>query len=97
MKVQNRFLDEICKLNLNGTEFKVIALVMLNADIQDRLSCELSSTYIAQECNVSVDGVKRAIKSLRRRKILVRTNPNEIGFTQKLSINYDYESWVKEE
>ena len=97
MKVPNRFLHEICKINLNGTEFKVIMFVMMNTNIQDRLSCELYSTYIAQECNVSVDGVKRAIKSLRRRKILVRTNPNENGFTQKLAINYDYESWVKEE
>ena len=97
MKVPNRFLHEICKLNLNGTEFKVIILVMMNTNIQDRLSCELSHTYIAQELNISVDGAKKATKSLRRRKILVRTNPNENGFTQKLAINYDYESWAKEE
>ncbi len=93
LRIANELLDALGRINLNGTEFKVVLCVLRFTYGFNRKSHKLSTAFIARWCSCSVPTVKRAVKRLSDLGIIVSLNAESKGVTSELALEKNYDSW----
>lgn len=92
--IENKILEQVYKLKLNGTQFKIIMVVWRFTSGFNRDSHDLSVTFIAKAIQGDARTVKRELNNLIEMKILKVISEATFSSTRIISFNRDFTTWV---
>lgn len=92
-KISNQIIDALAKVDLNGTEQKVLWCIFRYTYGFNRKSHKLSATFIAKYGNCSIEAVKKAIKRLKNENIVLCVNSEKRGVCSELMFNKNFDEW----
>jgi len=95
-RIANEILDELVKVTLNGTQWRIIAVVWRYTYGFSRKTHELSETFILKALDLNrsqLRQVKRELKSLIEYNILTVTREATFSSARLLAFQKDYEKW----
>lgn len=95
-RIANELLNEIMKVNLNGTQFRLVLAIWRYTYGFKRKSHPMSVTYLAELINTSRSAVDRELNALIERNMVKIVEVNERG-TRVLSVNKNHKEWGKQE
>ncbi|WNF33815.1 conserved phage C-terminal domain-containing protein [Aeribacillus composti] len=90
-RIANEILDQIMKLNLNGTQFRIVMAVWRYTYGFQRKEHEMSLNFIAKAIDASRTQVNRELSVLIDRKI-IKSDSGPKG-VRILSFNKNYDEW----
>ncbi|WP_226677246.1 replication protein [Mesobacillus jeotgali] len=93
-RVANEILENIMKVSLNGTQFRIVMAVWRFTYGFQRKEHELSIGFIATAISASRSQVDRELTVLIERKILIARDQGPKR-PRQLRFNKDYEHWVR--
>ncbi|WP_071649238.1 replication protein [Virgibacillus halodenitrificans] len=91
-RIANELLDQIIKVNLNGTQFRLVMAVWRYTYGFQAKEKELSIRFLAEKTEANKRQVERELKSLIDKNIVITGDKGERG-ARMLSVNKDYEKW----
>lgn len=91
--IANEILDEIIKLNLNGTQWKIIVFVWRYTYGYSRKSHEISETLLSRATGVAKQHISREIQPLFERNILIKVEESTFSKPAVIMFNKDYDTW----
>ncbi|UOQ85674.1 replication protein [Gracilibacillus salinarum] len=94
--VANEILNEIMKVNLNGTQFRLIMAVWRYTYGFQTKDKELSIRFLASKINANRSQVDRELRVLLSKNIIKVSDAGKKG-ARKLRFNKNYEQWNKQE
>lgn len=93
IQIANELYQALYKIDLNGSEFRVVHFILYQTYGYNHTSRKLSYSYIQNGKGLSFDTVRRAIKALKNRRIIFeKCSGNNSG--KEYSINKDHSDWV---
>ena len=92
--IANEILDNIMKLKLNGTQFRIVMCVWRYTYGFSRKQHELSESFISKAIDVHKKQVQRELTELIKLKIIVVEREANFNQTRVLSFNKDYVNWL---
>lgn len=95
-KIAHEILDELCKLNLNGADFRIIMKIWRMTYGFNRKDHDFSISFLQEGTGLSERATQRAISKLIDQRILVVTQAATKTTPRKLSFNKDYDKWIYE-
>lgn len=93
-RIANEILNEIMKLNLNGTQFRIVLAIWRNTYGYQRKSHEMSTTYLAKEIDANRSQADRELKALVEQNIITVNGIGKKG-ARILSFQKNYKRWGK--
>ena len=93
-QVANDLLEALIKALVNGTQFRIIMLVLRKSYGFHRKECSVSESYIAARLGIKRQNVHRELKVLLGRKILSEVRPATFTSPRILAIDQDYGTWL---
>lgn len=91
--IANEILDEIIKLKLNGTQFKIIMAVWRYTYGFNRKEHSISETFLSKAIGVARRSINREIKPLFEMKILIIVKNSTYSEAAIIKFNKNYEEW----
>jgi phage replication O-like protein O len=91
--VANEILENIIKLPLNGTQFRIIMLLWRETYGFNRKECSLSVSYISSRLSISRRQVQREMVILFECKILLIIKESTYSNSRVISFNKNYDEW----
>lgn len=90
--IANEIMEHICKINLNGTQFRIILFIWRHTYGWRKKGKEMSLGFIAEGIGTNRNHVDRELTTLIEREIVL---VNGIGKRRGrlLSVNKNYEEW----
>ncbi len=89
-KINNDLLATLYKCPLNGTEIRLILVVIRMTNGWNREARIISYGYLAKEANLDKRNVRRTVNLLVRAGVVVKS---KIGRRNMLGINQNHRSW----
>lgn len=94
--VANTILDEIAKVNLNGTQFRILLIIWRNTyGVMQQTKGEFSLATLATKAGTNRGHINRELNTLIRRNFI-----NDLGTGKKgariLSFNKNHDEWLDE-
>lgn len=93
--VANELLEQIMKLSLNGTQFRIVLAVWRYTYGFRRTAHTLPLSYIAEKIEASKGQVQNALDQLIKKGIIEIVEDSKGG--RKLSVNKNYDEWDSKE
>lgn len=91
--ISNELIDQLSKVNLNGTQFKIILVVLRYTYGFNRKSWKLSTSFISEGTHCHVKQITRELKKLIDMNI-ISVNQNFKGTSSRiLCLNKNYDQW----
>lgn len=94
--IANELLDAIALRKFNGTQFRLLLVIVRYTYGFQRKSHSFSLSFLHQQTGISKDSIKRAIKTLVDSKVLVVVTEPSFNRARELKINKDYDQWLIE-
>lgn len=91
-RIANEILNEIMKLNLNGTQFRILIVVWRWTYGFQQKSREMSSTFIADKIDAHPNQVKRELKFLLDQRVIISDQTGKKG-ARVLKFNKNHDDW----
>ena len=91
--VANEILENIIKLPLNGTQFRIIMLLWRETYGFSRKECSLSASYISARLGIPRRQVQREMAFLFECKILLIIKEATFNNSRVISFNKNYDGW----
>ncbi len=91
-RVANEILEQTMKLNLNGTQFRIVMVIWRYTYGFQRSSHALSISFMAKAINASTSQVERNLKTLIDRKVVRVVGKGARG-VNLLSFNKKHKEW----
>lgn len=91
-RIANEILEEIMKLNLNGTQFRLVMAIWRYTYGFQRKEHEMSLSFLADAINASRGQVTRELNTLIDRKIIFADGVGK-GGSRKLGFNKNHTKW----
>lgn len=92
--VANEILERIAKLPLNGTQWRIIAVVWRYTYGFSRKSHEISESYIAKAIDIDRRNVRREMATLISKNIIEIVQDASFTNPRIIKFNKNYDSWV---
>jgi|GEM_PF-1784999 phage replication O-like protein O len=92
-RIANQILENIIKLSLNGTQFRIIMLVWRETYGFNRKEHSLSETFIASRLGLQRQNIHREVKGLFDSKILVIVHEATFNSSRVIAFNKNYDEW----
>ncbi|WP_081092434.1 replication protein [Peribacillus simplex] len=94
-RIANELLEQIMKLSLNGTQFRIVLAVWRYTYGFRRTAHTMPLSYIASKIEASKGQVQNALDQLIKKKIIEVVEDSKGG--RKLSVNKNYDEWDSKE
>lgn len=92
-RIANEILEALAKVPLNGTQFRIVLLVLRETYGFQRKNCPLSKTYIASRLGVQRQNIHREIKGLFDRGIISTIQEATFTSPRVVALCKNYEQW----
>lgn len=91
--VANEILDQIIKLPLNGTQFRLLITVWRYTYGFSRKEHELSESFIAKATGISKRNISTELNNLIKMNIIIVVRPHTDTKPRTISFNKHYDRW----
>lgn len=92
-RIANEILEALAKAPLNGTQFRIVMLVVRETYGFQRKSCSLSETYIASRLKIQRQNIHREMKELFTSKVLSTIQEATFVSPRIIALNKNYSEW----
>lgn len=92
-RIANEILEQAAKVNLNGTQFRLVLTVWRYTYGFGRKSHELSIAFLMESIGASRSQVARELSVLKKRNIIIEIGKGK-GGANKLGFNKNYKEWA---
>lgn len=92
-KIADELLDKIPQFKFNGTQLRIIMVVLRFTYGFNRKDHELSLSFFVKATGLGKTQVDREVKQLIDKNVLVVTRESTFNSPRKLAFNKDYELW----
>jgi len=93
-KIANELLEAFATLPLNGTQWRIIMVVLRYTYGFNRKSAKLSETFIAKATKINSKQINREIRPLIDNNILIIEQSAAFNSPRVLKLNKHYKTWV---
>lgn len=93
--IANEILEHITKINLNGTQFRIVILIWRYTYGFHKTDREMSLAFIAEGIGTTRNHVDRELKALIDRNVVIVSGVGK-GRGRLLSVNKNYEEWKED-
>lgn len=94
--VSNELLEQVYKLRLNGTQFKIIMVLWRFTYGFSRREYKLSVSFISKAIQTDIRTVKRELNKLIEIKLINVISEASFNSTRIISFNKDYDTWLQD-
>ncbi|MDF1997625.1 replication protein [Peribacillus frigoritolerans] len=94
-RIANELLEQIMKLSLNGTQFRIVLAVWRYTYGFRRTAHTMPLSYIASKIEASKGQVQNALDQLIKKRIIEVVEDSKGG--RKLKVNKNYDEWESKE
>ena len=91
--IANEIMEQLCKMRLNGTQFRIILVLLRYTYGFNRKSHEFSETFIANATGTNKRVIVRELKSLVDYGLVKIVSESTFTKPRILSFNKNYEGW----
>ena len=92
--IANEILEQIIKLKLNGTQFRIVMAVWRYTYGYNRKEHNISETFLANAMNTHKAQIAREIKVLIDKKIILVIKESTSTTAKIIAFNKNYDEWV---
>jgi phage replication O-like protein O len=93
--IANEIIDNIIQLPLNGTQWRILAVIWRYTYGFSRKEHSVSEAFISKATGISKRFVSSELKKLIEQKIILITKPSTYIEPRILKFNKDYEQWYR--
>jgi phage replication O-like protein O len=93
-RIANELMEAIPAFKLNGTQLRILFVVLRYTYGFQRKSHELSLRFIADSIGVHKQQVKRELDELIKNKVLIEETAPSFNQTRVIQFNKDYDEWL---
>lgn len=94
-RIANEILEQLCKVNLNGTQRRILDVVFRQTYGYQRKSHALSLTFIAQATDLNKNQIQRELNKLIEGNVLIVTKAATFNKSRELQFNKNFNEWGK--
>ena len=91
--IANELMDAIPQYKFNGTQFRILFVVLRYTYGFQRKSHELSLTFLANKTGIHKQQIKRELDILIQNNVLVEASAPTFNKTRSICFNKNYEEW----
>ena len=95
--IANELMEVIAKTDLNGTQRRIIDVILRQTYGWQRKEHELSLTFIATATDIHKMQIQRELATLIDRQIIIVTKEGSYSKSRTLAFNKNYMSWLNSE
>lgn len=92
--IANQLLEQLCKINLNGTQFRMIMVIWRMTYGFSRKSHELSVGFIAKAMGTDTRTIKRELNRLIEMNIITIVKEATFNSSRVIGFNKNFDIWV---
>lgn len=92
-KISNELMEVIPTFKFNGTQFRILFVVLRYTYGFQRKSHELSLTFLSNSTGIHKQPVKRAVDELIEKNVLTEISAPSFNKGRIIQLNKDYDSW----
>lgn len=92
-RIANEILEQISKMPINGTQFRILMVIWRYTYGYNRKECEISSKFIAEASGLSERQVRRELKKLIDMNIIKVVKEATFTSPRILAFNKYYDTW----
>ncbi|SDD28326.1 phage replication protein O [Paenibacillus sp. UNCCL117] len=92
--IANEILDETCRFNFNGAQFRIIMKVWRMTYGYGRKAHEFSLTFLHASTGISERTVKKEVAALVKANVLIVTRKATSTTARMLAFNKDFDAWT---
>lgn len=93
-RIANEILEVFAKTDMNGTQRRILDVVVRQTYGYKRIAHEISISFIAKATNIHHKQIQRELNTLISRNILTVVSEATFNKSRGLAINKDYERWL---
>ena len=93
-RIANELLEVLAKTKLNGTQRRILDIVIRYTYGFQRISHEISLTFISEATGMGKLQIKRELDTLIQNNIVKIYEPSTYTKPKKIGFNKDYDSWL---
>jgi len=93
-RIANELMEVIPLYKFNGTQFRILFVVLRYTYGFQRKSHELSLTFIADSTGIHKQQIKRELDILIKNKVLVEEEPPSFNKPRTIQFNKNYNEWL---
>lgn len=93
-KIANELMEAIPRYKFNGTQLRILFVVLRYTYGFQRKSHELSLTFIANNLDANKQQVKRELDKLIKSNVLIEKSAPSFNKTREIQFNKNYNSWL---
>jgi len=94
-RISNELMDQLPKYKFNGTQLRIVIVLIRYTYGFNRKECELSLTYLAKATGINKEQVKRELDKLIKLNVVLVAKETNFHHSRELSFNKNYDTWVK--
>lgn len=92
--IANELLEQLCKVNINGTQFRIIMVIWRMTYGFSRKSHEVSVGFMAKSMNADVRTLKRELNKLIEMNIVTVVKEASFDRSRVVEFNKNYDTWA---
>ncbi|MDU5081988.1 replication protein [uncultured Tissierella sp.] len=96
-RIANEILEALARTDLNGTQRRIIDVVIRQTDGYQRKEHEMSLNFISIATNIHKMQIQRELTSLIDRKIITVVSEASFNKSRMMALNKNYNSWLNSE
>ncbi|WP_409276387.1 replication protein (plasmid) [Neobacillus sp. SCS-31] len=93
-KLANDLLEQIAKLKLNGTQFRILMVVWRNTYGWQQKEKDMSLSFIATATEIHKKQVEREINALIKMNVITVIKPASFNSSRVIGFNENQDSWL---
>lgn len=92
-RIANEILEALTKTPLNGTQFRIVILILRETYGFSRKECSISETFIASRLGIKRQNVHREIKQLFQSGLLITIHEATFNSSRVIAFNKNFDEW----
>lgn len=93
-RIANELMEVIPLYKFNGTQFRILFVVLRYTYGFQRKSHDLSLTFIAENTGIHKQQIKRELDMLIKSKVLTEKSPPTFNKPRSIQLNKNYKEWL---
>jgi len=93
VRIANSILEALARMPLNGTQWRILMVVIRYTYGFHRKECELSESFLSKATGIHCKQVGRELSGLINNNILIVKKPASFSSPRVLAFNKDFETW----
>ena len=95
LKIANELVEELAKIPLNGTQWRIIMIIIRFTYGYQKKESELSDTFISKHSGIHKINIRQEIKKLIERKIVSISKEATPKSSRVIYLNKNYDEWIQ--